>query len=269
MSPHQLKHYKKKQRQKKRKQIFRKWHRRIGFAASLFLLNLAVTGILLNHYESFDLHKTYLKSDWLLNWYDVQAPSEIHCSTSEQKICQIDHFLYLVEGEAKLLSSQTSALISVINLDDDIFLITQNNLSIYDSDFNLVDQLNVSDEYSTLITDASLVEGQLILNTEKQWFKYDQENIELLEFELPQEPISLQAIGTSLELLSDAEQIDWISQDYRQRQITLLKFVQDLHSGQILSSAGKLLTDLTGLIVLLLALSGFVTWQRRIHSNGD
>ena len=50
MSPYHIK-----QKDKKRKNLFRKWHRRIGFTAAIFLLNLAVTGILLNHSDDLEL----------------------------------------------------------------------------------------------------------------------------------------------------------------------------------------------------------------------
>ena len=91
MSPEQ-----KKQRQKVRKKIFRKWHRRIGFTASLFLFNLAITGIMLNHYETLSLHKNYIESSWLLDWYNVKAPQNIDCAkVSNSTICQLDSQIYI------------------------------------------------------------------------------------------------------------------------------------------------------------------------------
>ena len=80
--------YKKKQNDKRRKNLFRKWHRRIGFAAALFLINLAVTGILINHSDDLELHKTYVTSDWITKAYGIRSPNSARC-IEKLKLCQI------------------------------------------------------------------------------------------------------------------------------------------------------------------------------------
>ena len=72
--------YLKKQNDKRRKNLFRKWHRRIGFTAAIFLLNLAITGIMLNHYDDLELHKKYIESDWIIGMYGIKAPDNIICN---------------------------------------------------------------------------------------------------------------------------------------------------------------------------------------------
>ena len=53
------------------------WHRRLGIAAALLVLLLAVTGLLLNHANRLGIDQTEVSANWLLRWYGyppVQAP---------------------------------------------------------------------------------------------------------------------------------------------------------------------------------------------------
>ncbi len=275
MTPHKHKHKHKsshkKQRQKQRKQIFRKWHRRLGFTVSLFLFNLAITGILLNHYESLALHKNYLSSDWLLNWYDIKAPNEMQCfKLKPTNICQIGGLVYALEKTEKeneqadplLLIEQSARLINVVQQDNINQLITKDIIYLYDLKFNLVDKINIVEEYAAQIESVLVIEQRLYYKTDNLWLFFDDENYQVAETDEPP-LISENQLMKNTFLLTNQIDSNRLKQSYRKRQITYLKFIQDLHSGQILSVTGKWLTDLTGIAVLLLAISGFITWQRR------
>lgn len=270
MSPHQRKQHKlqrRKQRRTQRKQIFRKWHRRIGFAFSLFLFNLAITGILLNHYEYFGLHKSHVESDWLLDWYDVKAPDDIQCfKLKPTVICQIDDLVYSMHQSPQLFQEQTRPLINVVKQKETIHLVTADKNYIVDHQLNLIEIINVADEFASLIQDAFIQDNQLYFQTDKTWLVFDEDNYLLVpvdESKLAIQNPSNKAVFN----LTDKSQLDFLKQNYRQKQISHLKLVQDLHSGQILANFGKWVTDLTGVAVLLLAISGFITWQRRKNSN--
>lgn len=261
--------YRKKQRQKQRKKIFRKWHRRIGLASSLFFFNLAVTGILLNHYESLKLHQSYIESDFLLSWYGVKAPSEISCIKRQDfSLCQIGRHLYWTNNlnQIKQLNNDTTELINLYKRQSEYYLITSEQLYIYNTQFQLIDNINIMQEMSHTIIASAHSEQQLLLQTEKSFLLFDEDNFEF-------ENISTEEIGdfkaspekkSSLTIQSVTQML---KKSYQQQQITLLKFVQDLHSGQIFSLSGKIFTDITGIILILLAISGFITWQRRKNSS--
>ncbi|NOQ69556.1 MAG: hypothetical protein GQ573_05565, partial [Gammaproteobacteria bacterium] len=48
------------------------WHRRIGLVALSLVVILVITGIMLNHTESFKLDETYVNNSWLLDWYGIE-----------------------------------------------------------------------------------------------------------------------------------------------------------------------------------------------------
>lgn len=52
------------------------WHWRIGLAATLFLIILTISGILLNHSRTLGLHDIDLTTQGMLNWYDIKIPLE-------------------------------------------------------------------------------------------------------------------------------------------------------------------------------------------------
>lgn len=238
MSPAQVKV----QRKITRKMFFRKWHRRIGFAASLFLLILASTGILLNHYESLALHQHYIQSTWILDWYGVKQPQKIHCIKSSSTICQVGSHLYSATQQTKLqlLSSDATALRMVINSPSETYIVTDTRVDIYNPDFQLIESLDRRDELN-----RALINGILSEN--------DHSKAALNQVV---EPVN-----------SQLKQV--LSDQYRRQQITYLKFIQDLHSGQLFNLPGKLFTDLLGITLLILAISGFITWQRRKKLSSD
>src|SRR6266481_7785435 len=52
--------------------FLRRWHVRIGLAAVLFFLFLAVTGFVLNHASDLGLDAKYVHASWLARWYGLK-----------------------------------------------------------------------------------------------------------------------------------------------------------------------------------------------------
>lgn len=256
--------YHKKQKDKRRKNLFRKWHRRIGFTVAIFLFNLAVTGILLNHSDDLELHKQYIESDWLVNFYGIKAPSSGQCiggNKAKTRICQLGSKIYFGENQ---LVSQATSLVGLVEFDDLFYLATSSDIYIYTKDFSLVENLNQQMGLPIPISGIKLVNqplkensiSELLISTDQDSWSLDQESLSWnkSDFKLKSSTPLTALQGEKLALLQNK---------YLDSQITRLKFIQDLHSGRIFSLPGKLLTDLVGVITILLAISGFFAWQRR------
>lgn len=257
-----------KQRRRKRNVFFRKWHRRVGFTASLFLFNLALTGILLNHYEAFSLHKNYIKTAFLLDWYGVKQPDSIRCvNTESTRICQAGNFLFrnTENNELVLMSRESGKLISLVKTGAENYLITADKLEIYNDQYQSIETIHVNEELSGSITMAAANSAGILLETTEQQYQFD---LTSFEFESLDEELSFATNDkTALaDELKDSQLKADVGLAYRQQQISYLKFTQDLHSGQIFATQGKLFTDLIGIIIMLLAISGFITWQKRKNS---
>ena len=53
--------------------IIRHWHGHVGVVATLFLVFLVFTGIVLNHEEGLKLGKREITAPWLMRWYGIHA----------------------------------------------------------------------------------------------------------------------------------------------------------------------------------------------------
>src|SRR5438552_9415436 len=56
-----------------RPRLLRPWHARIGFAAMLFFLIFAVTGLALNHGQGLGLDGRFVHAEWLARWYGIKS----------------------------------------------------------------------------------------------------------------------------------------------------------------------------------------------------
>lgn len=261
--------YHKKQKLKKRKSIYRKWHRRIGFAAAVFLLNLSVTGIILNHYESLGLHQNFIQSSWLLDIYKVPQPENIKCySADTNTLCQIDNQLF-VNGQ--FWQESESSLLGLAELSEFNAVITRDSIMLVDNKMRLIDSISIVDEFKLKAKMVRLIKSQLFIMLNDVWHEFDLENEEWSRpLRDPQNNHAQfkQAEEIAESTLSNSDKSQYF-QRYRERQITQLRFVQDLHSGRIIGLSGQLFNDIAGVILILLVISGFIAWQRRKNNPTD
>jgi len=256
--------YQKKQKDKRRKNLFRKWHRRMGFTAAFFLINLAITGILLNHSDDLKLHEKYIESDWIVDLYGITPPDSAKCvdiHISKNNLCQLGEKIYLDEQQ---LVGSSSNLIGLVELDDLLYLATSQGLYIYTQEFELVEKIDDDSGLPTPIDSMSLLDyfvneeniPKLVITSQKKAWQLDQN-------EMQWKTTAIGAITpVEFNFLKD-EKLTKLQNIYLDNQITYLKFIQDLHSGRVFSVSGKLVTDLAGIIIIVLVFSGFYAWQRR------
>lgn len=234
---------------------FRKWHRRLGFLAAIFLLNLSITGLLLNHYQSLSLHKNYITSTLLLDWYGIKAPDSGTCLSKEPlSVCQIGehHYIngqYWQESSSQLLLLETSPIGLVLATNEFVYWLTETG--------QLIDALSIADSLEPVATSATQVNQKIYIQTLEG-------NYQLNENSFQWEPVGdiINFPQLTKEQL-EGDRLSDLQEQYRSRQITQLKLVQDLHSGSIFGITGTLFTDITALILIWLVISGFVTWYRR------
>jgi len=128
-------------------------------------------------------------------------------------------------------------------------------------DFQRIENFEFFEETAETVISATIIDDHLLLKTVNQTLRFDPDSFQLTQ---------TQDIGSSgqnqkaflPEVVSDQELKRIVSDTFRRQQITWLKLVQDIHSGQILNIQGKIFNDLVGLVLILLGISGFITWQR-------
>lgn len=97
----------------------RRWHARLGVASALFFGVLVVTGIALNHTESFDLAHIPVRSAALVRWLGLPAPVVLNVVELDAPLVATrDVWLYrdqpLPEGNGEVMGAvRTSVLLAV------------------------------------------------------------------------------------------------------------------------------------------------------------
>ncbi|GAA4356777.1 PepSY domain-containing protein [Kangiella marina] len=234
---------------------FRKWHRRFGMIASIFLLNLAITGVLLNHYEGLKLHQSYITTGWLLDWYGVSLPKNVRCLESKSKsACQVGKQVYL--DDAYWEDIQGSILFFGW-WKEDVLLATSANVYWLTDDFKLIEVASFSGQVDGIVESIGVLDNQLLIKTSQDaHYRFDM-------MTYAWKPTEALTINNQSATPADKKTQSELGDKYRQRQITHLQFVQDLHSGSIIGLSGKITHDITAFIIIWLVASGFITWRRR------
>ena len=74
----------------------RKLHKYLGFAFSLFILHLTVTGILLTYPETFNIEETHVSNFFILKKYNMDTHKDVYgLSNVEDEVVIIKNNIYV------------------------------------------------------------------------------------------------------------------------------------------------------------------------------
>lgn len=235
------------------------WHRTLGLFAGLFVLILAVTGILLNHTEDVGLDSRYVQSAWLLDWYGIAPPAPpVSYAVGGHWVSQVGTRIYY---DATEVAVDAGPLLGAVALPEMIVVATQGQLILLTRKGGHIETLEggqgvpagiraigVSGERPAIraaqgdyVADADLLEWKEQPITEPRWAV-----------------ASVAPQGITQGLLAM----------YRGTGLTLERVVLDLHSGRIVGAWGRWIMDIAAGILIFLAATGTWMWlkqRRRRH----
>jgi len=240
-----------------RKRTLLAWHRWLGFAATVFLVILSLTGLALNHTERLKLDQIVLRSEWILNQYGMAGGSQIR----SYRISETDTISYLdgqlFFNQAPLLASEApvglalepqftlvvcpNALIYLTPDGELIEKLPRNQLPMADS----IQQIGQSPEKRPILATASGV-----WSTDENWL-----NFESYDGSYTVTPLPL----AQLNPIQEARLLE----AFQGEGITLYRVLLDLHSGRLFGWGGRTVMDLTAIAILLLIASGLAGYFRR------
>ena len=211
------------------------------------------------------LHKKMITSSWLLDWYDVKYPENIHCiNLFQNSICSIGEVIYRINSlnEISVLIHSQGALINLYSNSPEAIVVTTNSVVLFNENFQLIDSINIFEETLSPISISLFLDNQLLLQTANQFLSLDLTTLDIQKINNSAWPSDIETQSTLFQLADNSLKLS-IGQAYRQKQISQLKFIQDLHSGQLFFRTGKFLTDLVAILTIFLVISSLLTWQRR------
>ncbi len=231
------------------------WHGRIGVFAALIAIYLSITGLLLNHSHDLGLDNARLNSSWVLKLYGIKPPTGISASARQHKVVKLGETLFI---DDLIIGQYSSALVGATALDQLLIVALNDSILLLTPNGEIVETLTRSSGLPGQIERIGRAEAVLLIQSGQQAYKSDADLLNWL-------PVSNQKPGASwskLEAVSSATEA----------KLKLLlpaygpsweRVLQDLHSGRFFKLPGILLIDLTGVVLLLLSISGILSFTLR------
>lgn len=230
----------------------RRWHRRIGVAAALFVLLLALSGVVLNHPGVGGLDKRKVHSALLARWYgfELQAPRSVYAAGPHRLAW--GNGTWLLDG--RRVAEDAPVPIGMVQLAGNVYVATADALLEYGPDYALVEKMSAAAlpvvPIRKLGTNGErlLVRGPRASFSTSDGLRWQPAGAEQAAWSTPQ-PIPA-ALGAEL-----AERLV--------PGISLQQLLADVHSGRILGRRGPWIVDALALSLAFLALTGTWLFARR------
>ena len=234
------------------------WHRRIGLFALVLVIILAITGIMLNHTEEFELDETYVNSSWLLNWYGIEPGNKpvsyrVKNATNSHIISAWNQQLFFDEVAITHLEQDIHGAVGaeqfiVIALDNEIILLS------YEGE--LIERISTSISFSNIQRMGMKYKRPVIETSEPLYYMADEH---ILDWDV----IIDEGIEWTEEYSLSDNEYQQLLIAYRGNGLKLERVILDLHSGRIFGSYGVYLMDAAAIALLWLSLSGLWVWSSR------
>lgn len=235
--------------------ILQRWHRRFGITIALIVLLLVITGILLNHTTELDLGNRYIKSNWLLNWYEIRPDKPpVYYRADEINVTLMGDRLYfndheLLESVRHLNGAVALEAMVIIGLDSQLLLV--------DKQGQVIDQLDGMDGVPSGMRQLGVDENQqIIIRAAHGDYRLDLESIHW------EEENEIQAQWSQPGQIS-AELNQILLDRYRGSGLPVERVLLDMHSGRIFGTWGVLVMDMAAALMFVLAITGIWIWFQR------
>jgi len=235
-----------------KKLFLRKLHRGVGLFMILFVIYLVVSGIMLNHTNSFKLESRYVSSIWLLDWYGIKSEEQTtQFHVKPEYITKIGDQLFLDnkaigKADKELIGAVKTKQFIVAGLADKILLLTHKG--------ELIETINGYQGLPSPIKKLAFKPGTgLMLATADGNFKFDVDQLKLSPVAIQQQWVEKSELPFALK--------QEIVLNHRQSSLTWERVMLDLHSGRLFGSWGVYVVDVLAILLLALSLTGLVMWM--------
>lgn len=245
--------------------FLQKLHRVLGFSAALFLIVLSVTGVLINHVSLLSLDKHPIP-EWISDLvygfqYDSAEFTLASGAVYQNAIGQIFYSnddkeempLLLGRCERRMVGAETALLDGeralLVACNDQAFM--------YTIDGELVDQWSESTSLPVPLLWMGLA-GELEGQRTDAVLLYNGADVYVFDTE----SFGIHKTNASVELKTRlTEQVD--TNSTTELDLTWERLLADLHSGRALGFVGVVIMDLTALSLLILVVSGYLSWREK------
>ncbi len=232
----------------------RSLHRGMGVAVALFVLMLAITGVMLNHSSDFELDEQSLTWEWLLTHYGINnvSPDAVYLLDTHV----ISQFEQQVFVDATPVAEIQQTILGGVSLEDLLVLATKDALILLTPEGEFIEKMGASAGVPQDIQNIGWFHGEPVIQTRQGIWRSD--------FMLDKwEKVSLQGVGWSVPQRMPESVEKELAMYFHGKGISVERFVLDLHNGRLLEKYGIWLLDILAGLLIVLSLTGIWIWLRR------
>ncbi|WOT05657.1 PepSY-associated TM helix domain-containing protein [Shewanella youngdeokensis] len=230
----------------------RPWHRRIGISSTVFVIFMAVSGILINHSNQLSFDTTHVEQRWLLDYYGIKAPANINLfQQAPQQIVSAGRQVWL---DGQLILEANNSVLAVMIYQRMIIAVDSQHLYLMSPQGELLETQNSATGLPTPIQKVGLQNG-LWLRTQPGDYMADPDLINWS----PAQPLTAISWVTAL-ANTDHEAL---TTQIRASHLNWERVLLDLHSGRFWGSIGVWIVDLIAIALLIMAMSGCYIWLKQ------
>lgn len=231
----------------------KRWHRRLGVLAALFVIVLAFTGFALNHASALQLDRLVIRSPQVLSWYGIDLPERIDgFALNGRWLSRVADGLFLDDRQVATCRSE---LVGAIAFDDQLAVACQRELLLFTAEGLLVDRIDPTYRLPVPVQALGLAQGRLVLRVRDRLLRVLPEAPEFI-------PLESDAVAWSRPEPLPGSLVETLAPFAAGDDLTLERLVLDLHSGRLLGIRGVWLMDAVAVAMVVLALTGLMAWRR-------
>ncbi len=232
----------------------RSLHRGMGAVVALFVLMLAITGVLLNHTSDLELDDSYLTWGWLLDHYGINTvePDAVYLLDTHV-ISQFDQQVFV---DAKPVAQAQQRILGGVVLEDLLVLASKDALILLSPEGDFIEKMGAAAGVPADIQNIGWFHGDPVIQTRSGTWRSD--------FMLEKwEHVSLQGVGWSVPQAMPESVEQELANYFHGNGISIERFVLDLHNGHIVKHSSPWILDVLAGLLIILSLTGIWMWLRR------
>lgn len=248
-----------------KRQLLLNIHRWLGLGATFFLIILSVTGLLLNHTSTLKLDEIKVRNSFILGLYGLESADSalVYQGTDSANIAYIKDNLFFNEN----FISKSTPPIACLELKDFNAILTQESIYLISEEGHLIERIKpetlpyerlkgIGEATNPNAPDTS--SAAYILNTVQGNFTVDSYWMTFKPFN--GDFVSIPNLEPSL---GNEPYIERLLKNFQGDGVPLYRVLLDLHSGKLFSIPGQTAMDLTAIAILILIVSGLLSWNKK------
>ena len=235
----------------------RKFHKYLGFAFSIFILHLTVTGILLTYPKTFNIEETYLSNFFILKKYNMDTHREVYgLSNIEDEVIIIKNNIYI---NSKFVDKFRNEIINILyqKKENKIIVLSKSTIGIYffekiDSELEIKDIISIENTNKIKYLGLNLSDDIIFLKNDNEYYNFD-DNYLLRLANVKDKNIKWSNISTI-----DKKLAKYYLNIHQGKGVSLTRVLTELHNGKFFGSIFTLILFFSSLSLIFLTLSSFI-----------